>query len=278
MRTIRGPGAMAAASALWRQRGLSVGFVPTMGALHEGHVSLVRRARAENRRVAVSIFVNPAQFGPQEDYRRYPRTLPADLARCRRAGADAVFCPEAGGVYPEGFSTQVEVRGLSDRLCGRFRPGHFKGVATVVLKLLNIVRPHAAYFGEKDFQQLVVIRRMAADLDLPVRVVGCPIIRESDGLAMSSRNRYLGREERSLAPLLHGALAWGARQPRGATPAVLLAGVRKRILRVPGISIDYVSLVDGRDLTDARARADGQRLLAAVRLGGTRLIDNVEVA
>ncbi|MDE2291790.1 MAG: pantoate--beta-alanine ligase, partial [Elusimicrobia bacterium] len=191
MRIVSSPAAVSRLSASWRRRGERVGFVPTMGALHSGHLSLIRRARRENARVVVSIFVNPTQFGPKEDLRRYPRPFRRDAALCRTAGADALYHPSPAGMYPPGFATFAEVAGLSEVLCGASRPGHFRGVATVVLKLLNQVRPDRLYLGEKDFQQLTLLRRLVRDLDLPVSVVGCRLVREPDGLALSSRNAYL---------------------------------------------------------------------------------------
>src|SRR6185295_7591777 len=185
---------------------LSIGLVPTMGALHAGHASLIERAHADTDFVAVSIFVNPLQFGPNEDYLRYPRPLDKDLEVCKQHGADLVFVPEVDDIYVSPQRTFVEVERLGDRLCGAFRPGHFRGVTTVVAKLFNIVQPDKAYFGEKDFQQLCIIRRMAQDLNMPVAVVPVPIFREPDGLALSSRNIYLGPQERAAAPVLHRAL------------------------------------------------------------------------
>lgn len=259
----------------WQRRGLSIGFVPTMGALHEGHASLIRRARRETDRIVVSIFVNPLQFGPKEDFRRYPRTLDEDRVLCRREGVHAIYLPDAAAMYPKEFKTSVEVRGLSELLCGKFRPGHFKGVATVVLKLLEAVRPDKAYFGEKDFQQLAILRRMAEDLNLPARVVGCPTAREKDGLAMSSRNRHLSPAERSQASLLHASLAGAAGRARA--PEELVARARRGILRIPKVKIDYVALVDGQTLEPAKSLRGSLRLLAAIRMGKTRLIDNVPI-
>jgi pantoate--beta-alanine ligase len=261
------PGAMAACSARWRASKKTVGLVPTMGALHEGHASLIRRARKDCDKVAVSIFVNPAQFGPNEDYTRYPRTFAADQKLCAQAGADAIYAPAAGDVYPEGFKTDVEVGGgLSTTLEGAVRPGHFKGVATVVLKLFNAASPHLAYFGEKDWQQLQVIRTMARDLDLPIKIIGCPIIREKDGLALSSRNRYLSAPDRAKAGALYQSLKTGSPQK-----------ARALLEAVPGLSIDYLALVDADTLKEAGPQTRRRRFLGAVRLGGTRLIDNVPV-
>lgn len=230
----------------------SVGFVPTMGALHEGHASLIRRARAECGHVVVSVFVNPLQFGPNEDFDRYPRTLDADCEIAAEAGADLVFAPDAGEMYPAGFQTTVSVGPLAERLCGLNRPGHFDGVTTVVCRLFGMVAPDRAYFGQKDFQQVAVIRRMVADLVLPVEVVSCPIVREADGLAMSSRNALLPEEHRRLAPRFHEILAGGGTDEEMAAQ-----------LAAAGFEVDYV------------ARRDG-RILGAVRIGNVRLIDNVE--
>lgn len=279
LKVVRAPAAMRRLSEEWRRRGLKVGLVPTMGALHEGHASLVRRAARECGRVAVSIFVNPTQFGPNEDFSRYPRTFAADKALCRAAGAHAIYHPSPEAMYPEGFSTTVSVKGVSEGLCGAFRPGHFAGVATVVLKLLNAAAPDRAYFGEKDYQQLAVIRRMAADLDLPCAIVGCPIVREKDGLALSSRNRYLSAEERRQAVKLSAALRAGAGALKGgASPRAARAAMLKVLRDIPGARIDYAEIVRADTLAPA-ASADGRlRLLTAVRLGNTRLIDNLPVS
>lgn len=270
---------MARLARKWRERGQSIGFVPTMGALHAGHASLISRAGRENRRVVVSLFVNPSQFGPGEDFGRYPRPFAADRGLCASLGADALYHPSAREVYPQGFSTWVAVEGLSEPLCGKFRPGHFRGVATVVLKLLETVRPDRAYFGEKDFQQLVLIRKMARDLGLDARIVGCPTIREADGLALSSRNRYLSPAERAAAPLLYAALRAGAETARRANrPGGVLAAARAGIRGIPGVAIDYVSLVDPSTLRETRTLSSKKlRLLAAIRVGKTRLIDNIPV-
>ena len=250
-----------------------------MGALHAAHMSLVERARKENDRVVVSVFVNPTQFGPKEDLSRYPRPFAADSALCRRAGADALYHPSPEAMYPEGFRSHAEVPGLSDRHCGASRPGHFRGVATVVLKLLNQVGPDRLYLGEKDFQQLTVVRRLVADLDVPVKVVGCALVRAEDGLALSSRNAYLSPAERAAAPALHRALQEGAREAarRGATPDTVERAARASLARTPAFRLDYLTLVDERTLERPAALAGPLRLLTAAFLGNTRLIDNLSV-
>jgi len=277
MKILRTPEAMRSFSDRQRRQGKSIGFVPTMGALHRGHLSLIQRARQENDCTVVSIFVNPLQFGPKEDFNRYPRPAAKDDRLCRQAGVNALYRPTVAAMYPVGYATQVEVRGLSDRLCGRFRPGHFQGVATVVLKLFEAATPDRAYFGEKDFQQLTILRRMATDLNLPVRIVGCPTIREADGLALSSRNAYLGPEERRLAPLLNEALTIGAMlcRKRGMTPARARSAAIRRIQSIPGVRIDYVEVVDPETLSPVRRLQGPMRIAAAIRVGKTRLIDNI---
>lgn len=262
-------------STRWRADHERVGFVPTMGALHAGHVSLMERARVECDRVAVSIFVNPKQFGPGEDLGRYPRTLDADVEQVAAAGADAVFIPAVEAVYPPGFQTTVAVGPLTQRLCGLDRPGHFDGVTTVVCRLFGLVRPTHAYFGQKDYQQAVVIRRMVADLALEPEVVVCPIVREADGLAMSSRNRYLSREERERARAVPESLARAAhRFADGETDAEsVLAGMREGLERA-GARTDYVAGCDPDTLEPVARLAPGTVLLVAARIGATRLIDN----
>ena len=260
-----------------RGMGLRVGLVPTMGALHEGHASLIRAARAECGYVAVSLFVNPAQFGPGEDLARYPRPIQNDLAVCRREGADLVFAPAAAEMYPEGFATTVRIAGLSEKMCGAFRPGHFDGVCTVVAKLLAIVQPDAAYFGEKDAQQLAIVRRMAADLNLPLEIRGCPLVREPDGLAMSSRNAYLSPEERQQALAISAALADTRKAiESGERDAAAVADMlRRRLQAARGVELQYVAVVDPDTLADLD-RIGGQALVAvAAKVGATRLIDNV---
>jgi pantoate--beta-alanine ligase len=273
---VRTKAALARRISAWRRRGLSVGFVPTMGALHAGHAALVRRAAAENDRVVVSVFVNPLQFGPGEDYGRYPRALPADRRLVAAAGASAVYAPSAAEMYPAGFRTHAEVEGLSELYCGKFRPGHFRGVATVVLKLFNQVRPDRAYFGEKDFQQVVVLETMVRDLDVPVRLVRVPTVREADGLARSSRNAYLTPAERAAAPALRRALEAGVRAGarRGATPAAVASAVRAALSRTP-LRLQYAAVADALTLAPARDLRGPRRLLAAAYLGRTRLIDNI---
>ena len=253
------------------------GFVPTMGALHEGHLSLVRAALAECRPVIVSIFVNPTQFGPQEDFQKYPRTLEADRKCLEEAGVDYLFAPEAGEMYPQGFRTWVNVEGLSDRLEGRVRPGHFRGVTTVVLKLLGIVQPQKAFFGRKDAQQARLIQQMARDLHLDSEIIVRPIVREPDGLAMSSRNAYLNSDERRAATVLYRALD-GARRSieRGDRDALRLVAAMREVMRAePLAQPDYVELVDAETL-DPVTRLCGTCLaLLATRVGAVRLIDNL---
>jgi pantoate--beta-alanine ligase len=250
-----------------------------MGALHEGHLSLVRRARAENGLVAVSVFVNPTQFGVAADLETYPRDLHRDRDLAQRAGADLVFSPSVEEMYPQGFSTWVEVEGLTQGLCGASRPGHFRGVCTVVLKLLNICTPDRVYFGEKDFQQLTVVTRMVRDLDLPVEVVACPTVREADGLALSSRNVRLGREERAQAPVLHRALVEARRLvARGERDAgALRAAVLAVIAEAPLARVDYAEIVGAEDLKPVREISGKCLVAVAAWFGETRLIDNMVV-
>jgi pantoate--beta-alanine ligase len=256
-------------------QGATLALVPTMGFLHDGHLSLIAEGKRRCQRVAVSIFVNPMQFGPGEDLARYPRDLEGDLDKCERAGAELVFCPEPGELYPSGFQTQVEVTELSEGLCGARRPGHFRGVATVVLKLFSLFAPRIALFGEKDYQQLLVIRRMARDLDVPLEVVGCPIVREADGLALSSRNSYLTAAQRLQATALHRALeAAQAKFAAGEHRPTELIRAASGALEEAGVSPEYVELRDGETLHIATEATAGQRLLIAAQVGKTRLIDN----
>jgi pantoate--beta-alanine ligase len=262
-----------------RRSGLSVGFVPTMGALHRGHMALVHRARRSCGHVVVSIFVNPTQFGPGEDFERYPRPLQDDLRECQDAGVHVVFAPDTAEMYGQAPLTTVTVRDLSAPLCGRFRPGHFDGVCTVVAKLFHIVAPDAAFFGEKDYQQLTLIRRMVADLNVPIEIVACPTVREEDGLAISSRNRYLSPPQRRQAAGLYQALREAAETvAAGQTDAgKLCEAMRRRILDAGPADIDYVTIVDPDTLANV-ARVDRPvRICLAVRIGGCRLIDNLAV-
>lgn len=264
------------AVAVARGRGKTIGLVPTMGALHTGHASLLRAARAETDFVVASIFVNPAQFGPHEDLTRYPRPLEHDLEMCAAEGVQLAYVPEVATVYPPGFRTYVEVHGLQDVLEGASRPGHFRGVCTVVLKLFNIVQPDVAFFGQKDAQQARIIRQMVRDLDVPVRLRICPTVRAADGLALSSRNQYLAPEDRERAAVLSQALAEGRRRvERGERDAATLAAaVRRQIETTPGALVDYVAVVDADGLQPLE-RLHGDVLVAlAVKFGTTRLIDN----
>ncbi|MBB4265234.1 pantoate--beta-alanine ligase [Roseospira visakhapatnamensis] len=264
----------------WRAAGLTVGLVPTMGALHDGHLSLVRLALARADRVVASLFINPTQFGPREDFAAYPRAEAEDAAKLAATGCHLLYAPDAAGMYPAGFSTTVTVEGASRGLCGDRRPGHFQGVATVVAKLLLRAWPDVAVFGEKDYQQLQVIRRLARDLDIPVAIVGGPTVRESDGLALSSRNAYLTADERAIAPMVYRVLteAVDALAPGHLAAPVLAEGVAR--LTAAGISeVEYLELRDAETLAPLEVRPADRpaRLLVAARLGRTRLIDNVSV-
>ncbi|MEE7493829.1 pantoate--beta-alanine ligase [Methylobacterium oryzae] len=260
--------------AAWRAAGERVVLIPTMGALHDGHLALVAEARRIGRRAVASIFVNPTQFGPSEDFSRYPRDLDSDLALLAQGGADAAWTPGVETMYPPGFATRIEVAGLTDGLCGPFRPGHFAGVATVVTKLLNQVRPDVALFGEKDFQQLRVIQQAVADLDLPVEIRGVPTVREPDGLALSSRNRYLSAEERAVAPKLQAVLTEIAAASRNGTPVAGRIAAGRAALEAAGFRVQYLAVCDARTLVPVE-RVDGPaRVLVAAFLGRTRLIDN----
>ncbi|MDP4006044.1 pantoate--beta-alanine ligase [Methylobacterium sp. NEAU K] len=263
--------------AAWRQAGERVVLVPTMGALHAGHLALVAEARRIGRRTVASIFVNPTQFGPNEDFSRYPRDLETDLGLLGRAGADAAWTPAVGTMYPPGFATRIEVAGLTEGLCGPFRPGHFSGVATVVTKLLNQVRPDVALFGEKDFQQLRVIQQAVSDLDLDVEIRGVPTVREPDGLALSSRNRYLSATERAVAPNLHGVLTEIAAAARGGAAVAGPINAGQAALEAAGFQVQYLAVCDARTLAPVERVAGPARVLVAAFLGRTRLIDNLAV-
>lgn len=255
----------------------SIGFVPTMGFLHEGHLSLIRRADKDTGCVVVSIFVNPIQFGPKEDLKEYPRDLKRDLELCRKNGADIVFAPDAKSIYKNGFSTYVNVEGITDGLCGAFRPGHFKGVTTVVAKLFNIVKPDIAYFGQKDAQQAIVIKRMTEDLNMPVKIKMMPIVRERDGLAMSSRNIYLTPEEHKEALSLYSSLrlARDLYKKGERNPSRIVRKMRRLILKEKDAKIDYISIVDTGQLKELNKISRRALVAVAVRIGKTRLIDNI---
>ena len=260
----------------WKRQGLTIGYVPTMGALHEGHESLIKRAVDENDKVIVSVFVNPTQFGPNEDYDSYPRNIEKDLELCKNAGASAVFNPESSEMYFENKSTSVSVSGLTDVLCGAKRPGHFDGVCLVVSKFFNIVKPDRAYFGQKDAQQVAVLKRMVRDLSIDVEIVPCPIIREMDGLAKSSRNTYLNGDERKAALVLSRSLNLakdlldkGERDANKIREVII-----NEINKEPLSKIDYVEIVDSEDLTNVNIIKKNVLIPIAIYIGKTRLIDN----
>jgi pantoate--beta-alanine ligase len=260
-----------------RQGGRRLGFVPTMGALHEGHLSLVRAARASCQVVAASIFVNPTQFGPQEDLAKYPRSFERDRALLEKEGVELLFAPSVEEMYPAGAVTWVVVEGLSEKLDGRSRPGHFRGVTTVVAKLFHIVEPEAAFFGQKDAAQVAIIRRMARDLDFPVEIVACPILREADGLAMSSRNAYLDSEQRKQARVLHRALMRVKELWEGGErdAARLVAIGREEMAREKSVLLDYLEIVDVDSLDAVVSAGEGALVAVAAWVGTTRLIDNI---
>jgi len=262
-----------------RHEGLSLGCVPTMGALHAGHMSLIDAARRECRHVAVTIFVNPTQFGPNEDFAKYPRTLETDLALCREAGVDLVFLPAVETLYPRLFATFVEVERLSQILEGACRPGHFRGVATIVLKLLNLLQPDLAYFGRKDFQQQLLVRKMCRDLDVPVEIRTCPTIREPDGLALSSRNRFLSPVDRQKALALSQALRMAERSLKeGQRDVVAVAAAMRRHLEsTPEVTVDYATVANPETLEELTAPLAEMVALVAARVGSTRLIVNIPI-
>ena len=264
----------------WRVAGETVAMTPTMGALHEGHLSLVRLARTRAQRVVASIFVNPTQFGPNEDFERYPRNEAGDAALLASAGCDLLYAPDVSQIYPQGYATQVRVAGVSEPLDGAARPGHFDGVATVVAKLLNQAQPDVAVFGEKDFQQLQLIRRLVCDLDIPVEVLGAPIARDVDGLALSSRNAYLSAEERAVAGMMNRVLADAARRLRAGDSVEKVEATGRAALERHGFQrVDYFEVRQIHDLSPAGPPPyEGQvRIFAAAHLGKTRLIDNMAV-
>ena len=259
-------------------RGRSLGFVPTMGALHDGHISLVRRAKMDNDIAIVSIFLNPLQFGPSEDLDKYPRDIEEDVRKLREEEVDILFLPDNSMIYPQGFSSHIEVGVVSEKLCGKFRPGHFSGVATVVAKLFNIISPTRAYFGQKDFQQTVIIKRMARDLNFDVDIIVCPIIREQDGLAMSSRNAYLEQEQRIAASALYQCLSKASELVKAGVKSgkQIRTLMKDSLSAVPLISgIDYASVYDPETLEEVDEIKKHALLAVAVRIGKTRLIDNI---
>jgi pantoate--beta-alanine ligase len=277
LRTIKD---MQALSRRLRIKNKSIGLVPTMGALHEGHLSLVRRSREENDFTVVSIFVNPTQFGPNEDFNRYPRDIEGDLESLSPYKVDAVFIPDAGEMYPEGFSTSVHIGRIGEILCGASRPGHFNGVATVVAKLFNIIMPHTAYFGQKDFQQTVVIKKLAREMNFDTDIIICPTVREADGLAMSSRNSYLTGEERKAAAVLYKALKHGEELAlaKGVEDALHIKNEMTRLITAePLVKIEYVEIVTGVQLEKVEKIELPVSICIAVRIGKTRLIDNIVI-
>ena len=279
MKLINSISRMATLVKILRKEGKTIGFVPTMGYLHVGHMSLVKAAKKHTDVVVLSIFVNPLQFGPKEDFKKYPRDIKRDEALAGDAGVDIMFCPSVSEIYPEGYTTYVNVENFTDKLCGISRPEHFKGVATVVAKLFNIVKPDVAYFGQKDVQQAIVIKKMARDLNMDIEIKAMPIIRESDGLAMSSRNIYLSEAERREALVLNrslekaSALTVAGERDSGK----IIKEMKELISQKPMVKIDYVSIVDTKDLKDISV-ISGEALVAiAAIVGSTRLIDNVIV-
>lgn len=276
---VRTPAALRALVAGWRANGERVGLVPTMGALHDGHISLVSQARHSAERVVLTIFVNPLQFGPTEDLDKYPRQLLADCALCAAHGVDAVFAPDAATMYPAGFATHVAVERLTEGLCGRSRPTHFRGVTTVVCKLLNLAMADVAVFGEKDWQQLQVIARMARDLDHPTRIEGAPIVREPSGLARSSRNAYLTDDERQRAAAIHATLVQlRAQVAAGERDSAQLLAQFAQAMQEAGGRIDYAEIVDPIELSPLMQIEGPARIIVAVWFGSARLLDNLALA
>jgi len=257
--------------------GKTIGFVPTMGALHEGHLSLVTEARRKSGVVVVSIFVNPIQFGPKEDYTHYPRNLARDKKLLKEVGTDVIFVPEVEEMFPEGFKTYVEVEALSKVMCGKSRPTHFKGVTTVVAKLFNIVLPDYAFFGEKDYQQQVIIKQMVKDLNFPVEIITLPTVREFDGLAMSSRNAYLSEKERKIAPILYQALTLAKEEIKKGVrdPQKVIRKMRTLIAQEPAVRLDYITLVHPETLEELKVIRGRVLIALAAYLGKARLIDNL---
>jgi len=278
MKLITNPALLQKEMKAMRKKGKAIGFVPTMGALHEGHLSLIRKARGENDIVVASIFVNPLQFGPREDFKKYPRSLARDIALCKKY-VDIIFTPQAKDLYPEGFLTKVEVEKLSSMYCGASRPGHFRGVATIVNKLFNIALPDTAYFGQKDAQQAVLIQKMVSDLNMPVTVKVCATVREPDGLALSSRNAYLSQQERKDAVVLYRSLllAKTLAKSKQCSSAMIIARMRGLINKVKSARVDYISIVDSVTFEPLWQIKKGALVLMAVYIGKTRLIDNMRI-
>lgn len=270
---------MQAISRQFRSSGKTISFVPTMGFLHDGHLELLKQGRRRADVLILSIFVNPTQFGPAEDYGQYPRDMEGDLKKAESVGTDYVFTPPVGEMYPYGFQTKITIERVPEHLCGLSRPGHFEGVATVVAKLFNIAEPNIALFGEKDFQQLSVIRRMVIDLNMDIEIVGVPTIREADGLAMSSRNKYLSPEERKSALCLKKSIDLTVGMIKGGErdPEKIKGEVRKLIMSYPFTDIDYIAIVDPLTLDDIAVISEKALLALAVRVGRTRLIDNQQI-
>ncbi len=262
-----------------RRAGETIGFVPTMGALHDGHMSLIRAAHRQTRVTVASLFVNPLQFGPKEDYTRYPRDLKRDLNLAKAGGCDLIFAPDVSQMYPTGFCTHVKVEGLSDRLEGASRPGHFRGVTTVVMKLFHVVQPSIAYFGQKDYQQALLIQRMVKDLNVPVTIRLMPTVREADGLAMSSRNAYLAAEERQHATVLYRALCAAKARIRAGerNPRRVIEAMRELLRRARTVRVEYLAVVDAATLEPLQIVRGDVAILVAARVGSTRLIDNLLV-
>lgn len=279
MELVRRVAKMKEYSRKYREQGLKIGFVPTMGYLHEGHLSLVREARRMSDICVVSIFVNPIQFGPQEDLDRYPRDLERDAEILAEEKVDVLFAPSVEEMYPQGYRTYVYVEGLSEKLCGASRPGHFRGVTTVVCKLFNIVQPHFAFFGQKDAQQYIILRRMVQDLNMDVEMILMPIIREADGLAMSSRNVYLSPEERAIAPMLYQALKIGQEmiEEGERDPKKVIKAMKEYLEQEPRIRIDYIEIVDLENLEPVNTIRGRVLIAGAIYIGTTRLIDNIIV-
>ena len=280
MDVIRIPHVMKGTSKDFMLQGKTVGLVPTMGALHEGHLSLVRRARRENDITVVSIFVNPMQFGPTEDFEKYPRNIEEDIEKLQQVGTDIVFMPEVASMYPEGFSTHIDVEKISEKLCGVFRPGHFRGVATVVAKLFNSIKPTRAYFGQKDYQQTVIIKHMVKDLDMDIDIIVCPTIREHDGLAMSSRNAYLDERQREAATVIYKSMLEASELIKsGIMDTIRVTGaIREKLFHEPAVTdIEYCGVYDASTLEELSEIKEDILLAVAVKIGKTRLIDNMLV-